>query len=139
MHSELHIWFVFRFLVDYKHILLIIISDLILLYDISQINNIGDGPLAKPFVFVATRHFPLVGHYHGFTVYLKSHTADGLERLCDQFRVAKQIHCGLTVQKYDLPEVHIIVEILRLIEELCYAWLELLVQWRELESLVCNL
>ena len=48
MHSELHIWFVLRFLVEYKHIFLAIRSDSIFLYDISQNNNIGDGSLARP-------------------------------------------------------------------------------------------
>ena len=103
------------------------------MYDIAQINNVGDGSLAKPNVFVEPRHFCLVVHYHGFTVALKSHTADGLERICDQFRVAKQIHSGMAVQEYDLPEVQLIVEILRLIEKLCNVWLEFSVQQCELE------
>ena len=64
---------------------------------------------------MVTRHFCLVGNYHGSAAVLKSHTAAGLERLCDQFQVEKQIHCGLTVKEYDLPEVQLIVEILRLI------------------------
>ena len=61
-----------------------------------------------------------MGPYYGSTVALKLHTASELEHLCDQFRVAKQIHRGLAVQEYDFPEVQIIVELLRLIEELCY-------------------
>ena len=36
----------------------------------------------------------------------------------------KKIHSGLAVQEYDLPEVQLIVEILRLVEELCGVWLE---------------
>ena len=48
-----------RFLVDYKHLVITIIIDSILLYDISQSNNIGDGSLAKINVFVVTRHFAL--------------------------------------------------------------------------------
>ena len=80
-----------------------------------------------------------MGHYHGFTVSLKLHTAAGIERLCDQFRVAKKIHRRLAVQEYDIPEVHIIVEILRLVEELCDVWLEFLVQLCELESPICNM
>ena len=70
---------------------------------------------------------------------LKSHTAAGLLRFCDQCRVAKQIHFGLTVQDYDLPEVHLIVEILRLIEELCDVRFKFSVQFCELESNVCNM
>ena len=112
----------------YKHLVTTIISDLIFMYDIAQFNNVGDGSLAIPNVFVETRHFCLVVHYHGSTVALKSHTATGLERLCDQCWVSKQIHRGMNVQEYDLPEVQLIVEILLLIEELCDAWLELSVQ-----------
>ena len=95
--------------------------------------------LLNQFFFLVTRHFFLVGTYYGFTVSLKSHTAAGLERLYDQCPVAKKIHCELTVQKYDLPEVQHIVELLRQIEELCDVWLEFLVQFCELESPVCNL
>ena len=88
---------------------------------------------------MVTRHFFLVGRYHCSTVALKSHTAVGIEFLYDQLLVAKKIHCGLTVQKYDLPEVYLIFDILRLIEELLYAWLKVLVQLCGLESPVCNL
>ena len=128
MHFELHIRFFLRFSVDYEHLVLTIISDLILMYDISQSNNVGDGSLAKPNLFVVTLNFCLVGHSHGTTLALKSHTSARLERICDQCRVAKKIHRGLAVQEYDLPEVHLIVEILRLVEELCDVWLEFSVQ-----------
>ena len=133
MHSELHIWFVLCFLVDYEHLVLTIISDPILLYDISQSYNIGYGSLAEPNVFVITRHLCLVGHYYGSTTALESHTATGFERLCDQCYIAEQINCGLTVQSYYLPEVKLIVEIWRLIEELCDVWLEFSVQLCKLE------
>ena len=134
VHSELYIRFVLRFYVDYEHIVPTIISDLILMYDIAQSYNVGDGSLAKPNAFVVTHHFCLVGHYHGYTVALKLHTDSGLERLCDQCRVTKQIHRVLVVQEYDLPEVQLIVEILRLVEELCDVWLKFSVQLFELES-----
>ena len=45
----------------------------------------------------------------------------------------------MTAQEYYLPEVQLIVEILRLIEELCDVWLEFSVQLCELESPVYNL
>ena len=45
----------------------------------------------------------------------------------------------MNVQKYDLPEVQLVVEVWRLVEELGDAWLEFLVQLCELESPVCNL
>ena len=77
---------------------------------------------------MATCHFCLVGHYHCSTVALKLHTAAGFECLCNQCRFAKQIHCGLTVQEYNLPKFQLIVEILRLIEDLFDTWFELLVQ-----------
>ena len=83
--------------------------------------------------------FCLVGHYHGTTVALESHAAAGLVSLCDQCLVAEQIHCRMTVQKYDLPEVQLAVEVWRLVEELGDVWIEFSVQLRELESPVCNL
>ena len=84
MYYELHIRFFLQLLMYYKHLVLNIISDPILLYDIAQSNNIGDGSLAKPNIFVVTRHFCLVGHYHCSTVAIKSHTSVGLECICDQ-------------------------------------------------------
>ena len=80
-----------------------------------------------------------MSHYHGTTIALESHAAAGLASLCDQCLVAEQIHCGPTVQKYDLPEVQLIVGVWRLIEELGDMWLEFSVQLSELESPVCNL
>ena len=134
MLSELHIRLFLRFSADYEHLVLTIISESIFLYDISQINNVCDNSLAKPDIFVVTHHFCLVGHYHGSTVALKLHSAAGIECICDKFRVAKKIRCVLAVQNYDLHEFHLIVEIMRLIEELCDVWLEFSVQLCELET-----
>ena len=128
VHYELHIWFALRFSVDYKHLFFTIICDPIFLYDVSQSNDVGDGSLAEPNVFVIARYFCLVGHYHGTTIALESHAAAGLLSLFDQCLVAEQIHCGLTVQKYDLPEVQLVVGVWRLVEELGDLWLELSVQ-----------
>ena len=80
-----------------------------------------------------------MSHYDGTTIALESHDADVLVSLCDQCLVAEQIHCGMTVQKYDLPEFQLAVEVWRLVEELGDVWLEFLVQLCELESPVCNL
>ena len=44
----------------------------------------------------------------------------------------------MAVQKYDLPEVHIIVGIWRLVEELGDVWPGFSVQLCELKSPVCN-
>ena len=127
VHSEFHIWFFLRFLVEYEHLVFTIIGDPILLYDVAQSNDVGDGSLAEQNVFVVARHFCLVGHYHGTTIALESHAAAGLVSLCDQCLIAEQIHFGVTVQKYDLPEVQLVVEVWRLVEELGGVWLELLV------------
>ena len=88
---------------------------------------------------MVARHFRLVGHYHGVTIALESNTVSGLVSLCNQCLVAEQIHCGLTVQKYDLREVHLVVEVWRLVEDLGDVWLKLSVQWCELEPPLCNL
>ena len=78
MHYELRILFVLYLSVDCKYLVLTIISDLILLYDGDQRNNICDGSLARPNIFVVTHHFCLVGQYHFSTVALKLHNAAGL-------------------------------------------------------------
>ena len=80
-----------------------------------------------------------MGHYHGTTIALESHAASGIVSLCDQCLVSVQIHCGMTVQKYDLPEVQLVVKVWSLVGELGDVWLEFLVQFCELESSVCNL
>ena len=129
VHSEFHIWFFLRFLVEYEHLVFAIIGDPILLYDVAQSNDVGDGYLSEPNFFVIARHFCLVGHYHGTTIALESHAAAGLVSICDQCLVAEKIHCGLTVQKYDLPEFQLVVEVWRLVEELGDVWLEVLVQY----------
>ena len=134
VHSEFHIWFDLRFSVDYEHLVFTIIGDPIFLYNVSQSNDVGDGSLAEPNIFVIAQHFCLVGHYHGTTIALESHAASGLVSLCDQCLVAEQIHCGLTVKKYDLPEVQLVVEVWRLVEDLGDVWLKLLVQMCELGS-----
>ena len=136
VHSELHIWFFLHFLVDYEHIVLTIIVELIFLYDIAQSNNVGYGSLAEPNIIFVACHFCIVGHYHSTTVVLESHTAALLEGLCDQCRVAKQIHRGMDVQEYYLSVVQVIVEILCLVEDIFDVWLEFLVQLCELEPLV---
>ena len=111
LHYEFHIWFSLRFLVEYEYLVFTIIGDPIFLYDVAQSNDVGDVSIAEPNVFVIARHFCLVGHYHGTTIALESHAASGPVSLCDQCLVAEQIHCGHTVQKYDLPEVQICFEV----------------------------
>ena len=74
------------------------------------------------------RHFCLVGHYHGTTIALESRADSGLVSLCNQCLVAEQIHCVLTVKKYDLPEVHLVVEVWRLVDGLGDVWLKISVQ-----------
>ena len=109
------------------------------MYDVAQSNDVGDGSLVEPNVFVIARHFFLMGHYHGNTTDLESHGSAGLVSLCDQCLVAEQIHFGLTVQKYNPPEVQLVVEVWRLVEELVNVWLKFSVKLCELESPLCNL
>ena len=47
VNYELHIWFALHFLVYYEHLVFTIIGDPILLYDVAQNNNVGDGYLAE--------------------------------------------------------------------------------------------
>ena len=90
VHSGFHIWFALRFSVDYEHLVFTIIGDPIFLYDVAQSNDVGDGSLAEPNIFVIARHFFLVGHYHSTTIDLESHAASGLVSLCDQCMVAEK-------------------------------------------------
>ena len=113
---------------DYEHLVLTIIGDPILLYEVAQSNDVGDGYLAETKKIVIARHFFLASHYHGTTIAFEYHAAAGLVSLCDQCLVAEQIHCGLTVQKYDLPEFQPVVDVWRLVEELGDVWLEFSVQ-----------
>ena len=99
-----------------------------MLYAVAQSNDVGDGSIAEANVFVIARHFCLVGHYHGTTIALESHDAAGIVSICDQCLVAEQIHCGLTVKKYDLPWDQLVVEVWLLVEDLCDVWLEFSVQ-----------
>ena len=128
VHSEFHICFDLRFSVEYEHLFYSIIGDLIFLYDVAQSNDVVDGSLSETNVFVIARYFCLVGHYHGNNIALESHDVAVLLSLCDQCLVSEQIHCVLTVQKYDLPEVQIVVEVWRLVEELGSVCLQILVQ-----------
>ena len=48
VHYELHIWFSLRFSVGYEDLVFTIIGDPILMYDVAQINDVGDGSLAEP-------------------------------------------------------------------------------------------
>ena len=84
VHSEIHICFALRFSVYYEHLALTIIGDPILLYDVAQINDVGDGYLAEPNIFVIARRFCPVGHNHGTTIALESHTPDVTVHICDQ-------------------------------------------------------
>ena len=63
------------------------------MYDVYQSNDVGDGSLAEPKVFVIARNFCLVGHCHGTTIVLESHAAAGLVSVCNQCLVGEQIHC----------------------------------------------
>ena len=51
VHSEFHIWFAIYFSVDYENLVFTIIGEPILLYDVAQSNDVGDGSLAEPNLF----------------------------------------------------------------------------------------
>ena len=84
-------------------------------------------------------HLCLVGHHHGPTIALQSHTVTGLEGLFHESWVADQIHCGLAIQKYNLLEVKLDLGAMHLLEELCNSWFKLVLYLRELESIILEL
>ena len=47
LHSELHIWFSLRLLSGYEHLVITIIGEPTLLYDVAQNNDVGDGSLSE--------------------------------------------------------------------------------------------
>jgi hypothetical protein len=67
--------------VYHKHLIITIVSDSVLLDDIAQSDDIGDGFLVVPHVRMIARHLCLVGNHHGSTIALQSHTLAGSESL----------------------------------------------------------
>ena len=47
VHSEFYFCFALRFSVDHEHLVFTIIGDPILLYEVAQSNDVGDGYLAE--------------------------------------------------------------------------------------------
>jgi hypothetical protein len=66
----------------------------------------GDGFLVVPHVRVISGNLCLLCNHHGATVDLEAHALVGSEGpFHKSFSIANQIHRGLTIQQYDLPEI----------------------------------
>jgi hypothetical protein len=81
---------------------------------------------------VVPRHFCLLSYHHGTTVALQPHSGAGFVGLPHHSLVAKEIHSGLDVQEYDLPEVKLDSGAMNLLEKLCDSWFELFINMRKL-------
>jgi hypothetical protein len=73
VHLEFHIWLGLRLSVHNNHKIVTIICDAILIYQIAQCNDIGDGSGAEPYSFVVALHCCLSSNYHGAAIALESH------------------------------------------------------------------
>jgi hypothetical protein len=117
---------------DHKHLFVTIVGDTVLLDHVAQSEYIGDGMFAVPHWRVISRHVCHLGHHHGSTVALQTRALACAKRLSHESAVAYQIHCGLAVQKYDLPEIKFDVWFCAcfLLEKLRNLWFELLLNLR---------
>jgi hypothetical protein len=98
--------------------------------------NVTNGSFAEPNLLVVARHRCLARHHHGSTVALQSHAGAGFLGLSHHGLIAKEIHRGLVVQKYDLPEVKLDSGGVSLLEKLRDPWFEFFIELRELEFAV---
>jgi hypothetical protein len=73
VHLEFHIWLGLQLLVHNKHQIVNIICDAILIYQIAQCTDIGDGLGAEPYSFVVALHRCLSSNYHGTDIALESY------------------------------------------------------------------
>jgi hypothetical protein len=135
MHSEFHIRLGFRLSVSNKHQIITIICDTVLIYQIVQCDDIGNGSSVEPYSLVVTLHRCFSSYYHGATVALESHTLFRLDNLVYQGCIAEKIHIGLTAKEDNLLKIEF-DQGACLVEKLSDYWLEFIVELRKLESLV---
>jgi hypothetical protein len=72
-----------------KHQIITIICDMILIYQIAQCNDIGNGSGAEPYSFIS----------------LESHAGYLFANLAYEGCITEEIHSGLTVKKDELLEI----------------------------------
>jgi hypothetical protein len=85
---------------------------------------------------VVVRHLCLASHPHGSTVALQMHAGAVFVGPPNQSSVAKEIYCGLAVQKHDLPEVKLDPGIASSLEKLRDPLFEFFIDLRKVESVV---
>jgi hypothetical protein len=67
-----------------KHLIVTIICDAILLKQISQSDDVGDGSCAEPNILVLARHSGFPSHYHSTTIAFQFHGCGGFASLAYQ-------------------------------------------------------
>jgi hypothetical protein len=82
-----------------KHQIVTIICDTILIYQLAQCYDIGNGSSAEPYSLVVTLHRCFSSYYHCATVALESHTCFRLANLAYQGCITEEIHSGLTIKE----------------------------------------
>ena len=73
MHPKLHVWLVLRFTVDHEHPIITIICDVVLLDQVAQRDDVGDGLVTVPHIFVVPKHLCFLCHSHCTNITLQSH------------------------------------------------------------------
>ena len=73
IHSELNVWFDFRFSIDYEHHLITTVGNQILEMQVTHRYNIGDDVLNEPHTVVVAVHCCFVGHCRLSAIALRSH------------------------------------------------------------------
>jgi hypothetical protein len=73
VHLEFHIWLGLRLLVYNNHQIVTVIRNAILIYQIAQCNDIGDGSVAELYSLAVAIHRFLSSYYHCANIVLELH------------------------------------------------------------------
>jgi hypothetical protein len=98
VHTIFHIRIALRLPVYNKHLIVTIIRDVILLNQISQSDDVGDGSCAEPNILVVARHSGFPSHYHSTTIAIQYHDCGEFASLAYQGCITEKIHSRMTVQ-----------------------------------------
>jgi hypothetical protein len=80
------------------HLIVTIIRDAILLNEIAQSDDVGDGSCDDPNVIGVARHSVFVSHYHSTTAAFQYHDCGGFASLAYQGCIIEMINSLLTAQ-----------------------------------------
>ena len=99
VHAEDHVALSVGLAVDNESMVAAVVRHSILLDDVLEGNDVGNGFLAEPYRLVVALQFRLLSHFHAATVASNTHGGLRVEYLHHHVRVADQIHGGLVVKE----------------------------------------